>query len=339
MIPKVIAALAALSLSAGCASSSHTIPQGELMDLSQRPPEERGKSVRVIQDLGGEAPPSHAPPVGARASVYVAAPIWVGGTPRARHSPRASGSHQVVSHSSSRFGGLAEARKGSAKAWYVVAAVVAGALVFTEGIRYDGWVDVHPMHPVHLYGYDGSYTWMPLAHITPDVAAWSEKAVLRAEEGPWQPLGRAPLSRQGWSYSLLLGAGEVALIGADPRPGFLGHIQLGYYPLHVFGIQADIAYGWADDARGATVFDGRYALELDFLPLAAGPFHGGVFGQLGIASRSDDGIGYDDSDTLVAGGGKLQLELTTRLALTLKAGLTAVHDETLSELTLGISIY
>ena len=42
---------------------------------------------------------------------------------------------------------------------------------------------------------------------------------------------------------------------------------------------------------------------------------------------------------LFSGGALLQLELTTRMALTARVGLAHTHDETLSELTGGISIY
>ncbi|HLU65108.1 MAG TPA: hypothetical protein VKZ63_02460, partial [Kofleriaceae bacterium] len=230
-------------------------------------------------------------------------------------------------------------KKETGKAWLVVAAVAAGALALTEGIRYDGAVAVHPMHPVHLWGPYGEYTWMPLAHITPEVAQWADRAVIREDEGPWTRLGRRPLDRQGFTYSLLLGSGEIALIGDDPRAGFVSHIQLGFFPHHMAGLQADISYGWGEDAGGATIFDGRYSLELAVLPLAAGRFHAGGYGQVGLAYRSDDGIQHDDQDVLTGVGGLLQLDLTTRLALTLRAGQTWVHDESLSELTFGVSIY
>src|SRR5690349_24857589 len=152
------------------------------------------------------------------------------------------------------------------------------------------------MQPVHLWGEDGSYTWMRLADVTPEVAAWADKAVVRDNEGPWQELGRRPLDRQGFTYSLLMGAGEVALIGDDPQPGFASHLDFGYYFVHQLGLQFDIAYAWAEDDFGNTVFDGRYGLELDFLPLAAGAFHAGGYGLVGLAYRSDDGIQHDDHD-------------------------------------------
>jgi hypothetical protein len=324
----------------GCPSLSHRIPRSELRVLSEAPPETRGERVRVVQSLGSaDEPPQPVPPVRVGVSVYVAAPIWIGGTPRYHRHRAARPGH--TSGGRGRFGGrdVAKGAKEEAKAWLVVAAVVAGALALTEGIRYDGWVKLHPMQPVHLWGPYGEYTWMPLAHVTPDVASWADRAVVRENEGPWQPLGRAPLNRRGFTYSLLFGASEVPVFGADPQAGFLGHIQFGYFPVHEIGVQADIAYSWTEDDLGATIFDGRYSLDVSALPLSAGVFSAGFYGQMGIASLSDDGVSFDEVDYLLGGGGLLQLELTTRLALTARAGLLSVHDETLAEFSAGVSIY
>lgn len=323
----------------GCASTAYHIPKKDLMALAQTPPAERGKHVRVIQGLGSEDAPPEAPHAHAGVAVIVEEPIWVGGAPRYRHR-----AEPVVDHRTGpgpQLGGsdLAKAKKDDAKEWLVVAAVVAGALALTEGMRYDGWAELSPMHPVHLYGPGGEYTWMPLADVTPDVAAWADKAVVDETQGPWKPLGRAPLDRQGFTYSLLLGDSEISLMGDDPRAGFMGHIQLGFYPIHPVGLQLDIAMGWADDSAGNTVFDGRYGLEVDALPLEAGIFKAGGFGEIGMSSRSDDGIQLDDRSSLLSAGALLQLGLTTRLALTLRAAETWVYGDSLSELCAGVSIY
>jgi hypothetical protein len=320
---------------AGCLSSGHRIPPGELMRVSQAPPEQRGEKLRVIQGLGGSEEPPHAPRAGG--GVVVVAPIWIDGTPH-HHRHRAS---SAPTHHSSHRGGsnLAAGKKDSAKAWLVIAAVVTAALAFTEGARYDGWVKVHPMQPVHMWGAYGDYTWMPLAHVTPEVAQWAHKAVVRDDEGPWQPLGRAPLNRQGWTYSLLLGTAEIAVLGLDPQPGFGSHIEIGYFPTHIVGLQVDIGYGWAADRNDQDIFDGRLGLELDVLPLSAGIFHAGGYGEVGISSRSDDGVQFDDSSGFFGAGAIAQLELTTRLALTVRAGLTRAYEETLAEITGGVSIY
>lgn len=336
-VRSVVVAIAATLVLQGCPSSAHRIPQGDLAVLAQTPPEVRGERVRVIQGLGRENDPPPAPRTESGAHVYVVAPIWIEGTPHHhQHSPGPShGGGGGVGGGSN----LAENKKADAKTILVIAAAVAATLAFTEGTRYDGWVRLHPMHPVHLYGPYGEYTWMPLAHVTPEVAAWAAKAVVVDNEGPWQPLGRAPLDRQGFTYSLLLGGAEIALIGDEPKSGFGSHLQVGFFPTRQVGFQLDFGYGWAEDDLDNTVFDGRFGLELDVLPLTAGKFHGGGYGTVGISSRSDDGIQFDDSDTYYGAGGIAQLELTTRLALTLRAGFTRVYGETLTELTGGVSIY
>ena len=333
-----LAALLGLSIaSAGCPSSNHRIRHDALMAMSQTPPETRGEHVAVVQSLGdGDDPPEPVAPVEGNASVVIIAPIWIGGSPRGHHHHH---SHGGGGGGGGASPGVAGAKKDAAKAVLVLAVIAGVAMAVTEGTRYDGDVRLHPMHPVHLWGADGSYTWMPLAHITPDVAAWADKAVVRDTEGPWQELGRRPLDRQGFTYSLLMGAGQVALIGADPEPGFASHINFGYYFVHQVGLLFDIGYHWADDDFGNTVFDGRYGLEVDFLPLDAGAFHAGGYGLVGLAYRSDDGIQHDDQDNVLGGGGLLQLELTTRMALTLRLGVDHTHDENLSELTGGLSIY
>jgi len=338
-LPLLAVALLATA-SAGCPNESYRIKRDELMKLSQQPPEARASRIRVVQSLGDQdTPPEPVPVVRGGASVIIVAPIWVGGSPR-RHD-YASGPVHEHSHGGGlgRGGDVARANKESAKAAIVIAAIVATALAFTEGIRYDGYVAVHPMTPVHLWGPNGEYTWMPLAEITPEVAAWADHAAVRRYESPFQELGRRPLDRQGFTYSLLLGSSEIALIGQDPVPGFLAHLQFGYFPLHQLGLQLDAAWGWGNDDFNNTIFDGRYSFELDVLPLDAGIFHAGPYGQIGLAYRSDDGIQHSDQDTLFGVGGLLQLELTTRLALTLRAGETFTHDEHLGELTFGISIY
>ncbi|HKE18542.1 MAG TPA: hypothetical protein VKB80_26875 [Kofleriaceae bacterium] len=334
-------ALALLVSTTGCPSASHRITRGELIELAQKPPEARGERVRVVQSLGGaDEPPSPAPRVHAGVSVYVAAPIWVDGTPRHHgyHGP-SSGYHGDGGGSVVRRSNVARGQKEEAKAWLIVAGIVAGALAFTEGVRYDGWVKLHPMQPLHLWGPYGDYTWMPLAELTPEVAEWADHGAVRSDEGPWQPLGRAPLDRRGFSYSFLLGAGQVPVVNAGVDAGFLGRFQIGFFPSQIIGIQADIAYNWTQDDTGADIFDGRYSLELDALPFRAGAVHAGGYGQIGLSSLSDDGVSFDDVDALFGGGGLLQLELTTRLALTVRAGVVAAHDEGLFELTGGVSIY
>lgn len=342
-------------LATGCLSSSHRIGKGELVKLSQIAPEQRGDNVRVVQNLGHQEGPPRAERVQSNTVVVVHAPIWVDGSPH-HHNHHAtqsgaggganqtggtagSGNKSSGKNGSSDHGGLADSKKDNAKVLLVLAAVAAVALAATEGARYDGWVKLHPMHPVHLYGPYGGYTVLPLADIDPQTAAWASHAYVREEEGPWHENGRAPLNRQGFTYSLILGAGEVPVKDFDADPGFNGHIQFGYYPTKSLGLNLDIGMAWTEDLNNQTIYNSRTAFELHGYLVKAGPVHAGLWGQIGVASRFDDGIGFDDNSNLIGAGANLQLEVTTRLAITGRVGSTRSFGEWANELGLGISVY
>jgi len=334
--------------SAGCLSSSHRIGKSELLRLSRTAPEQRGNHVRVVQSVGGREAPPRAEPVQSTTVVYVESPVWVDGSPR-RHdyyeNSRASASTSTGGgnvgggHHHSRFGNVAAGKKDAGKALLIIAAAAAVGLAFTEGARYDGWVKVHPMQPVHLYGRYGGYTVLPLAQIDERTAAWADRAYIRDDEGPFKRLGRAPLNRRGFTYSLLLGTGEVPVQDYNADPGFNGHIQFGYFFNRQIGLNLDLGMAWTNDQFQNTIYTSRTALELQAYLVRIGSLHAGLFGQLGGSSRFDDGIASATSSGLLGGGAQLQLDLTTRLAITARAGVTNSFGETSKEASLGVSIY
>jgi hypothetical protein len=331
--PLAAVAVAAMA-AAGCLGNTYRIPRRDLASLATQPPEQRGEQVRVIQQFSTAERPPEATPVRANASVVVVA----SGSPAPRRRT------QVVSTGGG--GKIVKTNRAAASAsedsrfWIVLAAIGAVGLAATEGARFDGWARLHPMHPVHLFGPYGEYAAMPLAHIDPETAHWAERAVIARDEGPFEPLLRAPLNRVGFTYSLLMGTAEQPSADGTTGLGFMSHIQLGVFPTQSVGIQLDIGLGWREPEPGRTIFDGRHSLELDYLPLAAGRFHGGVFGQIGIGTRLEDGIAGGDRRGLLLGGGALvQLEITTRLALTARAQATRFYDTTVSDIGLGVSIY
>jgi hypothetical protein len=198
------------------------------------------------------------------------------------------------------------------------------------------------MHPIHMWMADGQWTWVPLAQLDPETAAFARKAFVREEEGPWTRLRRAPLDRVGFTYSLLLGSSEVIAYDGFRRAGFMSHIQFGYFPVQQIGFGLDIGLGWRTDRDFTDIFQSRYALELQALPLAAGKLHAGVYGEIGLAYHFEDfpdGYGDDRRKFLLGGGGLVQLELTTRLALTVRGGAAVLSGDRALELTAGISIY
>lgn len=329
MFGRTIAITATLTMAAtGCLSGAHRIPRGELVRLSQSPPESRGQRVRVIQGFSGDDEPPEAPGVHVHTHVVIVGSTGGGG---GGHRSRTSAASKAED---SRF-------------WLIVAGIAAVGLAATEGARFDGWAQLHPMHPVHLYGPYGEYTWVPLAQLDPQTAAWATKAYVRDTEGPWQPLERAPLNRVGFTYALTLGAAEIpsareqAIEGDDAaETGFLGHIQLGVFPTQMVGVLLDFGLGWRENSFGSTVFEGRNSLELEFFPLAAGKLHAGGYGQLGLALRSEDGVVSTQRRSFVGGaGGLVQLEITTRLALMGRFGYVRILGEDTAEASLGVAIY
>ncbi len=331
-IRHAIVVTAAVSVFTGCLSQSHTIPRRDLQALAQTDPNQRSQRVRVIQNFVTQEEPPEAPAVRGSTVVVVHSAVPVPG-------PR-TGPVRVGSGGGSKASKLAEQEADHAAVYVALAVVAALGLAVTEGARYDGWVQVHPMHPVHLYGWDGGYTWVPMAQLTPELAAWTRKAVIRQAEGPWQPMGRAPLNRRGLAYSVFLGTTEVPLADGDETRGFMSHIQFGGFFTQEVGLMLDIGMGWGDNAEGDVVFDLRNALELQVMPVALGKLHAGLFGQIGAGTRLDDSDEGDDSfDVFFGGGGLLQLDITTRLALTARAGVTQIYGETISDLTAGLSIY
>ncbi len=320
---------AVFAFGTGCLSNTYSIPKRDLQALAQVTPERRGDRVRVVQRFSTSDRPPEAAPVQASTSIVV---VGSGGPRRAR--PRASG------HGLGKSGdGLAKAAKDDAKFWLVLAALSAVGIAATEGARYDGWARLHPMQPVHLYG-PGGYVVMPLAHIDPATAAWANRAIIADSEGPFVALGRAPLNRIGFNYSFLLGATEQPSADGSEKLGFMSHIQFGFFPAQETGIVFDIGLGFRNNQTNNTIIDGRYALELQLLPLRLGSLHAGVFAQAGLGVRLEDGVTNGNRQGLLLGGGAMaQLELTTRLALTARAQATRFYGTAVSDISFGVSVY
>ena len=333
--------LTATMFASGCLSTAHKIPRNELIRLSQTQPEERGKKVRVIQAFSNNDGPPEQARVGPSTVVIV--------NTGPNYGPGYRGNRYSGSTGAFRSGGsqLASNKKEASKYWFIIAAVAALGLAMTEGARYDGWVELHPMHPVHLFGPYGEYMWLPLAQIDPQTAAWAQNAMVRPSEGPWNQLGRAPLNRRGFHYGVFFGASEIPShaeerlgLSDSDRSGFQGHIQAGYFPTQTIGFAFDVSMGFRDNAEGNTLYENRFGLEIQAFPLQVGRFHFGGYGDIGWATRLEDGAnGRDKATYFLGGGATAQLEIFTRLALTGRAGLAYVFGHATSEAVLGLSIY
>jgi hypothetical protein len=222
----------------------------------------------------------------------------------------------------------------------VIAAVALVAIAGVEGSRFDGWAQLHPMHPVHLFGKDGGYQVVPLAWIDRNAVAWADKAVVRDTEGPWLQLERHPLDRVGPTYGMYGGVGSLRSAYGDLELGPAFTVQVGYFPDQRFGVLASVFFGWRDNRAGETLFESRYTLELQALPVAAGPFHAGLYGGGGAAYRFEDGVANGNSgSTALTGGAMLQLDINTRLALTARFGIAKAHEEKMKDIIVGLSVY
>jgi hypothetical protein len=341
--------VAASVVTTGCASSTYKIPAYELDRLAQTAPEARGQRVRVQQELG-DAEVGPAQPVTAETQVVFFPHINIYG-PHERRRYYQSGSSWGTSGgrggAPSSKGGMSSLKMnggGDGKAAAVVVLVVAAVALFAvaavEGSRFDGYANLHPMHPIYLVGRDGGRVVLPLAWIDPATAQWARYGLVRRHEGPWQQLERAPLDREGWNYSMYGGIGTFESADGHKDNGTATTIQLGYFPAHPIGIVGSIFFGWRQNAVDETLFESRYTLELQAYPIHTGPFQVGGYIGGGAAYRFEDGIdGGNAGSTALIGGGMLQLDVNTRIAITARMGLTRAHNERMTDAMLGLSVY
>lgn len=349
-----------LAVVTGCGTTSYKIPGSELQRLAMVPPAQRGQSVRAIQQLSDAdvGPPA---PVTAETQVVIFPDVVVyddGGRRRVHgggwgphanvggnsgggvnvHSTGGGGGHSG-GHGGSLGGGGGDG-KAEAIAILVVAATALVVAAAVEGSRDDGYVQLHPMHPLYLFGRDGSRAVMPLAALDPDSAAFSRYAIVRSNEGPWHWLGRAALDREGFTYAMFGGIGTYQSADGSKDTGTATTIQLGYFPEQHIGVVTNLFFGWRDNKELQTLFETRYTLELQGYLAQAGALHFGLYGGGGGATRLEDGVdGGNSSSIALQGGALIQLDFNTRLALTARIGQTYAHEERMSEAMLGLCVY
>jgi len=337
--------------STGCATNSYKIPTTELQRIAQLPPETRGQHVRVQQELG-DADVGPPQPVTAETQIVFFPQINVYGPyERRRYYNTGStwGSGGGGGGRASTGGGWSSIKggnngggdgKGAAVVILVAAAVALVAVAAVEGSRFDGYANLHPMHPVYLTGKNGERIVLPLSWIDPQTAAWTDEAIVRRTEGPWQQLERAPLDRQGWTYAMYGGVGTFQSADGIKARGTATTIQLGYFPIHEVGILGSIFFGWRQNEFNQTLFESRYTLELQGYPIHTGPLQFGGYIGGGAAYRFEDGIsGGNSGSSALMGGGMIQLDINTRLALTARFGLTRAHDERMTDALFGLAVY
>jgi hypothetical protein len=328
-----------LTAQAACLPKSYEIPRTELARLSAVPPVLRGIKVEVEQELSGSVV-EPAPPVG-DTTVVVTGGVSVGSSlPHSRPSGEGGG-----------FGGVNLGKGGAgadAKATAIAILMLAtfGLVIATaiESQRYAGTVQLHPMHPVHLFGRDGNYLVRPLATIDAATVQWTERAVIRAAEGPVRMLERAPLRRRGLTYSMSFGVSQLASADGTHTSGPHGYLQFGYFPTQTVGLLATASYAWRDNLVFYTLYEQRYGAELQVMPFHADIFHIGAYAGGGMAWRIEDGfLRGNDRSTSLSAGLQAQLDVATHVAVTARFGLYTAHeqsiDEPMREVSIGLSVY
>ena len=335
--------LAGSLVAAGCVADTYQVSHAELARLAHTPPAQRGASVRVDQEIQA-SDVSPVDPVADDTTIILLPSVRVStGDARPRGSWHDGTGGGRAGHGGSGGHGGSSGSGGDAKGEAIAVIVAAVAILFiaaaVEGQRFDGQVQLHPMHPLHLIGPDESDLVVPLAWLDPNMAAWADHAVVRAQEGPWRPLSRASLERH-FAYGVYVGEGSFTSVDGSKAVGPASTIQTGYFPNQTVGVLATAFLGWRNNAAGANLFESRYTLELQALPLVAGPLHLGGYAGGGFDVRFEDALdGGNSSGGVLTGGAMFQLELHTRVALTARLGLALAHGEQMQDVLFGLSVY
>jgi hypothetical protein len=277
--------------------------------------------------------------------------------PRYAAAPRAAPAVRAVPGGGGGGGGRGGFRPavsgGKVDDGAIVALALAGAaftigMIGTEGARFDGWTRVHPAQPVHLVYDGGGQRAVPLYLLSPGDLAGVHEAVISENDGRVDRLQRAPLDRRGFVWRFDAGMMGGGTIDRQPAMGWGALMGLGYFPLQTFGILGTATLAGGDHA-GTSYINTRLALEANWIPLSLGRLHLGVFGSAGRQWATSSSATFDRTShrSWVMGGGALaEIDLTTRLALVLRAGLLRELPDgggdsapNIAMATLGFSIY
>ena len=373
----VLAAALAGVLATGCLSSSYEVPRTELDRLMTLAPRERGKHVRAVQRFatadmpppapawrdpafpGGEAEGGAGVPVSPHYGLYYSwwgPPYW---SPSSRRTTSMAAAPVSGPATSPLAGSLARAPGSAARnaqrsdtsallaGVLVAATVVAVSLAVSEGARYDGYVAVHPHHPLHLMRSGGKHDVVGLDDLRPEYLAPDTEVVIVGDEGAGLWLrGRRPLDRIGGTYRVGFGAYELALPRGDRVTSGGGDISVGFFPAQFAGLLLHFGLATGQGA-GGSMWAFRPGVEAHLYPLPLWRLHLGGFVGAGDETYSIGGGFLPEADgrhIFVDGGFGAEFELTTRLAITFQYGWhwapnTAWRDTKAPFSSIGFAIY
>lgn len=325
------AALALLG-SSGCLSQSYEVSVAELERLTELPEQERGERVQVTQQtsLGNDVDDADAAALYVDVDALLLLDDGRQGRPHEgrSHEGRRRRSSSEVHEESDEGDDDDDAAEALATAVVVVAAAATAAVTvgITEGARFDGWMRVPDEQPVLLIGTSGRRQWKRLETLTRTDLQSVDHAVLPDVGGELQRLERRPLDRAGFVYQLEF--------GAEPAPlelsslALSGRGSIGFMPAQRFGLLVGAAFSTArgeeapEGASSTLSFDHRVFLQAEAWPASRGRIHAGPYVEVGYAwAHADEPVGSRAAEgPMLALGAALQVDWTTRLALTLRGG-------------------
>jgi hypothetical protein len=217
-------------------------------------------------------------------------------------------------------------------------------LAATEGIRYDGFVQLHPEQPLHLKTSIGTDRTIPLAALASADLADTQEAVIMDDEGfGFRFHHRRALDRKGLAFKIDFGSLRSPC-ACYSTSGLASNIQLGYFPHHRFGLLGSVTIGGGTNALNQAFQRDATNIEAQFFPLDLWRIHLGGFGHGGVQMASDN-VGARKGPAW-GGGAILEFALTTRLALTGRMDYTLARTApdgqswaASSTFTAGLAIY
>jgi hypothetical protein len=356
-----------LPVAAGCTSNEYVIPHDELARLAATPPAQRGARVRVVQELGERradrvpvVEPTYGPPppppepiadeeTGPGIQVNVSGGCSHGSGGGHLGGGHSGGGHSGGGHSGGGHSGGGGGGDGDAALVVlivVVAVVIAVGLVSSEGVRFDGFVAMSPAQPIHLRAADGGEATVPVGALSSDLVAETVEAKVMDDEGDGlRLLDEVPLDRRGGAFKLDSGTIAFGVPGGTVFGPALD-VQFGVFVTRRVGLLGSLGLaGGSAGGGGGLIPRHALALELQVLPWGAGRFHLGLFGNGGMAlsEKIDAGQISTVEGPAVGGGALAEMDLTPRMALTLRAGANlAKLDQRWTPaglLTAGVAVY
>ena len=238
---------------------------------------------------------------------------------RSAKSSGGSGGGNLLSGGGGGGGGDAAAAVVVAVAVVAVATTAMVVVAPVEGRRYDGWLSLDQEQPVLMLERGGGAYWTPLSSITPaDVESVRHAVVV--DQGTTKRLGRAPLTRDGLAYTLEMGAATPSTRDGLGDWAYQARVALGGFVTQEVGLLGGGQFSAGD--QDGVLFNGRVFIEGQLLPLSVGRLHAGGYVETGAVLLLHDRPGATDNGGgwYPGAGALVQVDVSTRLALTLRGG-------------------